>query len=88
MRIIERMYKADNVRLYVKPFCGWCREVVEWLDSNNISYQLFDVTSDRSAWDEMLKISSQSLAPVIDIDNEVLADFDVEELKQFWNKLV
>jgi len=81
------MYKAKNVRLYVKPFCGWCGEVIEWLDSNNISYQLLDVTSDRSAWDEMLKISSQSLAPVIDVDDEVLADFDAEELAQFWNKL-
>jgi hypothetical protein len=35
----------------------------------------------------MLKISSQSLAPVIDVDDEVLADFDAEELAQFWNKL-
>ena len=81
------MYKAENVRLYVKPFCGWCGEVREWLDRNNISYQFFDVTLDRSAWDEMLKISNQSLAPVIDVDGEVLADFGSEELAQFWNKL-
>ncbi len=35
----------------------------------------------------MMKISSQSLAPVMDVGDEVLADFGAEELAQFWNKL-
>ena len=85
--LLNRMYKAENVRLYVKPFCGWCFEVREWLEGNNISYQFFDVTSDRAAWDEMIKISNQSLAPVIDVDGKVLADFGAEELAQFWTEL-
>ena len=85
--LLRSMYKADNVQLYVKPFCGWCVEVREWLEDNNICYQFFDVTSDRAAWDEMIKISKQSLAPVIDVDGKVLADFGAEELPQFWNDL-
>ena len=85
--LLRSMYKADNVRLYVKPFCGWCVEVREWLEGNNISYQFFDVTSDRVALDEMIKISSQRLAPVIDVDGKVLADFGAEELAQFWTEL-
>ena len=85
--LLRSMYKANNVRLYVKPFCGWCVEVREWLEGNNISYQFFDVTSDRSAWDEMIKISNQRLAPVIDVDGKVLADFGAEELALFWTEL-
>lgn len=81
------MYKPETVRLYIKPLCGWCIEVIEWLDSNNISYQVFDVTLDRSAWDIMVDISNQNLAPVIDVDGEVLADFGVTELSKFWEKL-
>ena len=81
------MYKPETVRLYIKPLCGWCREVIEWLDSNKISYQVFDVTLDRSAWDIMVDISNQNLAPVIDVDGEVLADFGVIELSKFWEKL-
>ena len=81
------MYKPETVRLYIKPLCGWCIEVIEWLDSNNISYQVFDVTLDRSAWDTMVDISNQNLAPVIDVDGEVLADFGVTELSKFWEKL-
>ena len=85
--LLKRMYKAENVRLYVKPFCGWCVEVREWLEGNNISYQFFDVTSDRSALDAMIKISNQRLAPVIDVDGKVLADFGAEELARFWTEL-
>ena len=81
------MYKAENVRLFIKPFCGWCDEVIDWLHSNKINYQVFDVTSDRSAWNEMFKISNQSLAPVIDVDGEILSDFDSVELARFWNEL-
>ena len=81
------MYKPETVRLYIKPLCGWCREVIVWLDSNNISYQVFDVTLDRSAWDIMVDISNQNLAPVIDVDGEVLSDFGVTELSKFWEKL-
>ena len=81
------MYKPETVRLYIKPLCGWCREVIEWLDSNIFSYQVFDVTLDRSAWDIMVDISNQNLAPVIDVDGEVLADFGVTELSKFWEKL-
>ena len=85
--LLRSMYKADNVRLYVKPFCGWCVEVREWLEGNNICYQFFDVTSNRAAWDEMIKISNQRLAPVIDVDGKVLADFGAEELALFWTEL-
>ena len=55
--------------------------------SKNINYQVFDVTLDRSAWDIMVDISNQNLAPVIDVDGEVLADFGVTELSKFWEKL-
>jgi len=48
---------------------------------------VLDVTSDRSAWDEMFRLTNQSFAPVIEVDGEVLADFGATELAQFWNSL-
>ena len=57
------MYKPTTVRLFIKPFCGWCDEVMEWLDRNKIKYISLDVTSDRAAWDEMVRLSRQSSAP-------------------------
>ena len=35
----------------------------------------------------MLRLSGQTLAPVIEVDGEVLADFGPEELEEFWSGL-
>ena len=83
----KRMYQPTTVRLFIKPFCGWCVEAMEWLDRNKIKYNVLDVTSDRAAWDEMVGLSGQSSAPVIEVDGEMLADFGASELAQFWNEL-
>ena len=83
----KRMYQPTTVRLFIKPFCGWCAEAMEWLDRNKIKYSALDVTSDRTVWDEMVGLSGQSCAPVIVVDGEMLADFGASELAQFWNEL-
>ncbi len=83
----KRMYQPTTVRLFIKPFCGWCAEAMEWLDRNKIKYNALDVTSHRAAWDEMVRLSGQSSAPVIEVDGEMLADFGASELAQFWNEL-
>ena len=83
----KRMYQPTTVRLFIKPFCGWCAEAMEWLDRNKTKYNALDVTSDRAAWDEMVGLSGQSSAPVIEVDGEMLADFGASELAQFWNEL-
>ena len=79
--------KPEHIRLFIKPWCGWCQEAREWLDQRNIPYEMLDVTADRQAWDEMSQLSGQIRAPVIEIDGEVLADFDVDQLAEFWHKL-
>ena len=60
---------------------------MEWLEARGISYETLDVTSDRAAWKEMTRLSGQTLAPVIEVDGEVLADFDTGQLELFWNEL-
>ena len=79
--------KPNKVRLFVKPFCGWCHEAQDWLDEHEIEYDCLDVTTDRQARQEMLELNGQTLAPVIDVDGEILADFDTDQLEEFWKKL-
>lgn len=79
--------KPKSVRLFIKPHCGWCHEAVDWLDERGIQYQTLDVISDPSARREMYQLSGQTLAPVIDVDGEVLADFDTDQLAAFWKRL-
>ncbi len=76
-----------KVRLFIKPFCGWCDQAMDWLDSRGVKYEVLDVSADASARQEMEELSGQSLAPVLDVDGQILSDFDTGQLEKFWNKL-
>jgi glutaredoxin len=84
---LKRMTKQRNVRLFIKPYCGWCHEAKDWLDEHGVVYETLDVISDPAARKEMFQLSGQTLAPVIEVDGEVLADFGADELAEFWTKL-
>jgi glutaredoxin len=76
-----------KIRLFIKPYCPWCRKAAAWLDDRGIQYQTLDVISDSKAFTEMVNLSGQRFAPVIEVDGEILADFGPEELAGFWEKL-
>ena len=78
--------KPNEVRLFIKPYCGWCHKATYWLDKHGVEYDTIDVMADEAAFDEMIRLSGQSLAPVIEVDGEVLADFGPDELAEFWKK--
>lgn len=60
---------------------------MRWLEEQDVDFEEIDVTSDEDAFDEMMRLSGQDLAPVIDVDGEILADFGPEELAVFWKEL-
>ena len=76
-----------TVRLFIKPYCGWCHEASDWLDAHGVQYETLDVTADPAARKEMFRLSGQTLAPVIEVDGEVLADFGTDQLEEFWKGL-
>jgi len=59
---------------------------MHWLDKHGIEYETLDVIANEAAFDEMVRLSGQDLAPVIEVDGKVLADFGPEELARFWEK--
>lgn len=60
---------------------------MDWLNVRGIKYETLDVIETPEAYAEMIELSGQSYAPVIDVDGEILADFGPEELARFWEKL-
>lgn len=79
--------KPKRVRLFIKPYCGWCHKATRWLNERGVDYEEIDVIADESAYDEMIRLSGQELAPVIEVDGEVLADFGPDQLADFWSRL-
>ena len=76
-----------SIRLFIKPCCSWCHMAQHWLDERGIKYETVDVISDSAAMKEMVRLSGQTYAPVIDVNGKILADFGPEELAKFWEKL-
>ncbi|HEV2437082.1 MAG TPA: glutaredoxin family protein [Verrucomicrobiae bacterium] len=75
-----------KIRLFIKPYCPWCHKAMHWLDEHGIEYKKLDVIASEEAFAEMVRLSGQELAPVIDVDGKVLADFGPEQLAEFWEK--
>lgn len=70
--------------LYVKPYCPWCIEAIEWLQQRKMKFSVIDVIADVKAYRRMQQISGQSLTPTLEFaDGTVLADFDVSQLEKF-----
>jgi glutaredoxin len=83
----HRGMEAENLPiLYVKTGCPWCNEVVEFMDSNGVSYREMNVTEDPAAMAEMQRKSGQTRAPTLDWNGTILADFGVDELVPFLQK--
>ena len=79
--------KSKRIRLFVKPYCGWCDKAIRWLDDRKVTYETVDVMADEIAYDEMIRLSGQELAPVIEVEGEVLADFGPEQLPGFFSRV-
>lgn len=75
---------ALNIRLFTKSYCGWCHEAIDWLESRGIRFENLEVISDPCAMKELRELTGRTMTPSIDVNGEVLADFDVDELAQWW----
>ena len=59
---------------------------MDWLNARGIPYEKLDVIADSKAFTAMVNLSGQRLAPVIEVDGKVLADFGPDELATFWKQ--
>jgi glutaredoxin 3 len=69
--------------LYVKAGCPWCYMAEDYLNRHGYRYRSVDVCKDRAAFDELRRVSGQTLAPTLVVDGRVLPDFGLDELEHF-----
>lgn len=77
---------SDLPKLYIKPGCPWCDEVIDYLDRKKIEVETIVVSGNREAMQEMVDLSGQTKAPTMDWHGQILADFGVDELIPFLKK--
>jgi glutaredoxin len=55
----------------------------EYLTERGFEFTEIDVGKDREAYDEMRELSDQTYVPTLVAGDEVLANFDTEQLEKF-----
>ena len=83
----QLVVKPRRIRLFIKPYCGWSHKAMRWLNDRGVEYNTVDVTADETAMAEMVRLSGAELAPVIDVEGQILADFGPDQLAEFWKKM-
>ena len=58
----------------------------EYLTERGYEFIEIDVGRDREAYDDMLELSDQTYVPTLVAGDEVLANFDTDQLEKFLTK--
>ncbi|NQT28095.1 MAG: glutathione S-transferase N-terminal domain-containing protein [Candidatus Omnitrophica bacterium] len=74
-----------EVKIYSTSTCPYCTLAKEYLTSKGISFQSIDVSADKTASEEMIKISGQMGVPVIVAGDEVIVGFDKGAINKSLN---
>jgi len=71
-----------EVKVYSTPTCGYCHQVKRYLSDRGIKFTEYDVSVDRAAADQMVKLTSQTGVPVIVVDGQAVIGFNRAQLEQ------
>jgi len=71
-----------QITAYLKTTCGWSQSVRETLSRYNLPYEDKDIHIPEN-YEEMVTKSGQPLSPCVEIDGEMLADIDGNDLEEY-----
>jgi glutaredoxin len=74
--------------LFYRPTCGYCLKVLRFIQQNNISIPLKDVSRDPGIRDELITIAGKTQVPCLVVNGKPLLESDhiVKWLKENWSK--
>jgi glutaredoxin-like YruB-family protein len=72
-----------EIKIYSTPTCPYCKLAKQYFASKGLAYEDFDVSGNKQALSEMVKLSGQMGVPTIVINGQIIVGFDkarIEEL--------
>ena len=79
---VKGVKEMAKVKIYSTPVCAMCKKYKEFFNEKGIEYEDINVAADTDAAKEMLEKSGQFSTPVLDIDGEIIAGFDLDKVKK------
>ena len=77
---------TTDITLFSREWCSWCTDAKEYLTERGFAFTVIDVGKDRDAYREMTELSDQTYVPTLRAGDEVLANFDTNQLEKFLNE--
>ncbi len=79
--------KIEKIKLYSTATCPYCKMEKEYLEKNNVKFDLVMVDSDRKAAEDMIRKSGQTGVPQTEViydsgDSDLILGFDKGRLNQ------
>ena len=75
-----------DVKLYTSPACGYCHQAKRYLVERGAKFTEYDISVDRAAAEEIVRLTGQMGVPVIVVDGDVIIGFDRARLEQLLAK--
>ena len=75
-----------EVKVYSTPTCGYCHQVKQFLQDRGVPFTEYDVSHDRAAAEEMVRLTGQMGVPVIMVNSQVVVGFDQVKLEQLLSQ--
>ena len=75
-----------EIKLYSREWCSWCIDAKEYLTERGFKFTEINVGEDRQAYEEMKELSDQTYVPTFVAGDNVLANFDTNQLEKFLSE--
>jgi glutaredoxin-like YruB-family protein len=71
-----------DVTIFTSPTCGYCHQAKRYLADRGVAFAERDVSVDRAAAEEIVRLTGQMGVPVILVDGQAVIGFDRARLDQ------
>lgn len=75
------MAENPHIVAYLKPVCGWSNSVRTAFAKYGLAYEDKDIINNPDIYAEMVQKSGQPLSPCVEINGQMLADVDGDEVE-------
>ena len=75
-----------DLKLFSPEWCSWCIDAKDYLAQRGYQFTEIDVGLDRKAYEEMKALSDQTYVPTLVAGDQVLANFDTDQLEKFLHE--
>lgn len=75
-----------EVKVYTSPTCGYCHQAKSYLASCGVRFTEHDVSRDKAAAEEMVRLTGQMAVPVIVVDGQIIVGFDRSRMERLLDR--